>query len=266
MIEKLTTSEYNNRQQLCIHPNSVNSIQSMILRSITRVPCRIGLDAASRRSIQSIKDPTSSSALPDTTIALSPPSDSSRNQSKSQDTASAPVAASTSGFVSSFSQDLRQSENSKTSHQVSSVPSTDVSRVPTYSNPPFHTHAFFTALEKTFPTPTARSLMRATRALLVDRVGKVRREGLTVKDLDNVRSISSLFSILIFFEILQQAYLFRAALSELRAEITMMTNNDSAAIRSATAALRREVDRLDVKMKEDIGTLKHEYILAKCSL
>jgi phage host-nuclease inhibitor protein Gam len=57
----------------------------------------------------------------------------------------------------------------------------------------------------------------------------------------------------------QQAYLFRAALSELRAEITMMTKNDSAAIRSATAALRREVDRLDVKMKEDIGTLKHEY-------
>jgi hypothetical protein len=56
-----------------------------------------------------------------------------------------------------------------------------------YPHPPFHTHAFFVALEKTFPTPTARSLMRATRALLVDRVGKVKREGLTVKDLDNVR-------------------------------------------------------------------------------
>ena len=55
-----------------------------------------------------------------------------------------------------------------------------------YPHPPFHTHAFFNALEKTFPTPTARSLMRATRALLVDRVGRVRREGLTAKDLDNV--------------------------------------------------------------------------------
>ncbi|KAJ7937119.1 hypothetical protein B0H13DRAFT_1588913 [Mycena leptocephala] len=109
-----------------------------------------------------------------------------------------------------------------------------------YANPPFHTHAFVTALEKTFPTPTARSLMRATRALLVDRIGRVRREGLTVKDLDN------------------QAYLFRAALAELRAEITMSTNNDSAAMRTATAALRREVDRLDIKMKEDIATLKHE--------
>lgn len=58
----------------------------------------------------------------------------------------------------------------------------------------------------------------------------------------------------------QQAYLFRAALSELRAEMTMSTKNDSAAIRAATAALRREVDRLDVKMKEDIGNLKHEWV------
>jgi len=82
--------------------------------------------------------------------------------------------------------------------------------------------------------------MRATRALLVNRIGKVRREGLTVKDLDN------------------QAYLFRAALSELRAELTMSTKNDSAAIRAATAALRREVDLLDVKMKENVGNLKHE--------
>lgn len=56
----------------------------------------------------------------------------------------------------------------------------------------------------------------------------------------------------------QQAYLFRAALSELRAELTMNTNNNSAAIRAATAALRREVDQLDVKMKENIGNLKHE--------
>ncbi|KAG2042924.1 hypothetical protein BDR03DRAFT_942401 [Suillus americanus] len=109
-----------------------------------------------------------------------------------------------------------------------------------YVAPPFHTHAFVAALEKSFPTPTARSLMRATRALLVDRIDRVRREGLTVKDLDN------------------QAYLFRAALSELRAEQTARSRNESATIRSATAALRREVDRLDVKMKEDLGTLKHE--------
>lgn len=60
-------------------------------------------------------------------------------------------------------------------------------RTSTYQNPPFDTHTFFSVLEKTFPTPTARSLMRATRALLVDRIGKVKRDGLTYKDLDNVR-------------------------------------------------------------------------------
>lgn len=40
----------------------------------------------------------------------------------------------------------------------------------------------------------------------------------------------------------------------------MMTKNDSATIRASTAALRREVDRLDMKMKEDVDTLKHEYV------
>lgn len=109
-----------------------------------------------------------------------------------------------------------------------------------YGNPPFDTYRFFSELEKTFPTPTARSLMRATRALLVDRIGRVKREGLTVKDLES------------------QAYLFKAALSELRTELTMLTRNESAAMRTASAALRREVDALDGRMKEDLGNLKHE--------
>ncbi|RDB22791.1 Uncharacterized protein C27B12.07 [Hypsizygus marmoreus] len=176
---------------------------------------------------------------------LASTSSSNRSSKSSQSFSPAGVSGPSSSGVSSShgspsTQDQSSDGLSKLPY-ISHVPSTEVSSpIPTYSNPPFDTHAFFTALEKTFPTPTARSLMRATCALLVDRVGKVRREGLTAKDLDN------------------QAYLFRAALSELRAEITMMTKNDSAAIRTATAALRREVDRLDVKMKEDIGTLKHE--------
>ena len=57
---------------------------------------------------------------------------------------------------------------------------------PAYTNPPFDTYGFFKALERTFPTPTAQSLMRATRALLVDRIGKVKNEALNMKDLDNV--------------------------------------------------------------------------------
>ncbi|KAJ3869699.1 hypothetical protein EV359DRAFT_76496 [Lentinula novae-zelandiae] len=140
-----------------------------------------------------------------------------------------------------ISKSIPEFERSNSSNLPSTVQRHEV-YTPAYSHPPFHTHAFFKVLEGTFPTSIARSLMRATRALLVDRIGKVRREGLTHKDLDN------------------QAYLFRAALSELRSGMTLNTKNDSATVQSATTALRREVDRLDVKMKEDITTLKHEQV------
>lgn len=56
-----------------------------------------------------------------------------------------------------------------------------------YGNPPFDTHKFVSVLEKTFPTSVARGLMRASRALLVDRLGRVKRDALTVKDLETVR-------------------------------------------------------------------------------
>ena len=71
----------------------------------------------------------------------------------------------------------------------------------TYHSPPFHTHAFFKALEKTFPEETARGLMRATRALLVDRLGRVRGEALTVKDLDNVNLSFFLLSYSFFYHL-----------------------------------------------------------------
>ncbi|KAI6047257.1 hypothetical protein EDC04DRAFT_2622450, partial [Pisolithus marmoratus] len=131
---------------------------------------------------------------------------------------------------------------SSSSTDISGLPArTDPPRAPPpYTTPPFHTHAFFVALERTFPTPVAHSLMRATRALLADRLGRVRREGLTKKDLDN------------------QAYLFRAALSKLRAEQTATSRSEITAMRERDSTLRREVDRLDVKMKEDLGNLKHE--------
>jgi hypothetical protein len=54
---------------------------------------------------------------------------------------------------------------------------------------PFHTYRFFVALEKTFPTPIARTLMKSTRSLLVDRLLRIRREALDVKDMDNVSSL-----------------------------------------------------------------------------
>ncbi|KZS97977.1 hypothetical protein SISNIDRAFT_404911 [Sistotremastrum niveocremeum HHB9708] len=109
-----------------------------------------------------------------------------------------------------------------------------------YTAPPFHTHDFYCKLEKQFPPPIAHSLMRATRALLVHRIGRVRRDGLDRKDLDN------------------QAYLFKAAMSEARTEITMRTRKETASINTATSALRREVESLQVKMQEEIANLKHE--------
>ena len=150
------------------------------------------------------------------------------------------------------------SHNESKSLVRSSVPAAINKDPRTYTKPPFHTHAFFTALEKTFPTTTARSLTRATRALLVDRIGKVRKEGLTTKDLDNVCSGNVSTDLLLIVE--QQAYLFRAALSELRGEITTSIKNGSSTLSTATNAIRREVERLDVKMKEDIGTMKHESV------
>ncbi|KAG9127722.1 hypothetical protein FRC07_010487 [Ceratobasidium sp. 392] len=104
----------------------------------------------------------------------------------------------------------------------------------------FNTHRFVTILEQSFPTPIARTLMRASRAILVVRFGRVKQEIFGVRDLDN------------------QAYLFRAALSELRAELTMRTRSEFAALRTASTALRREVDALNGKLKEDIATLKHD--------
>lgn len=82
--------------------------------------------------------------------------------------------------------------------------------------------------------------MRATRALLVDRIGKVKRDGLTYKDLDN------------------QAYLFRAALSEMRTELTTRSRAETATIRAQSAAQRREVDALGARLKESLDGLKHE--------
>ncbi|KAG8771378.1 hypothetical protein FRC12_003647 [Ceratobasidium sp. 428] len=104
----------------------------------------------------------------------------------------------------------------------------------------FDTHRFVTVLEPSFPTPIARALMRASRAILVVRFGRVKQEIFGVRDLDN------------------QAYLFRAALSELRAELTMRTRSEFAALRTASTALRRDVDALNGKLKEDIATLKHD--------
>ncbi|ESK97636.1 mitochondrial protein [Moniliophthora roreri MCA 2997] len=186
------------------------------------------------REAHSMSDPT-----PSHSVNLAHPMDPSAHSSDASD--SPPPQPPPPPTQNNVFEDHKESDSSSDQVTTSNLPTTIPPHgSPSYSRPPFHTHSFYKALAQTLPEPVALNLMRASRALLVDRIGRVRREGLTVKDLDN------------------QAYLFRAALSELRAEQTLTTKNDSAAVRTATTALRRDLDRLDQKMKEDIATLKHE--------
>jgi hypothetical protein len=61
-------------------------------------------------------------------------------------------------------------------------------------------------------------------------------------------------------ELENQAYLFKAALNELRTELSVRARNDGTALRTAAGAIRREVEGLEVKIKEDVQTMKHEYV------
>ncbi|CAG7849474.1 SubName: Full=Related to COX10-farnesyl transferase {ECO:0000313/EMBL:CCA67282.1} [Serendipita indica DSM 11827] len=194
-----------------------------------------------RRLIRQIRFASSQAS-----ISAAPPSSGSGGSSNFQH----PHAA----LEETAKNDLESSQATQRAASSQDGPSTDPEHGLVVSNPiiprdidnsepyitPFHTYKFFVALEQTFPTPIARTLMRLTRGLLVDRMMRIRRDALDVKDLDN------------------QAYLFKAALSELRTEATMRTKNQAATITTSISGLRRDVDRLDVKMKEDIGNLKHE--------
>ena len=151
---------------------------NMLLRAVPRVCRALNTDVSAKSgpskarivAYSTLGDPPTNSPPP--SASMSHPRDPSNSST----------------FLSSQANDAPSSSSNLTSEVLAPfVADTPSHKLPTYSSPPFHTHAFFAALEKTFPEQTARSLMRATRALLVDRIGKVRREGLTVKDLDNVR-------------------------------------------------------------------------------
>lgn len=77
-----------------------------------------------------------------------------------------------------------------TSSPPQMTPSGDIQNVPRVNA--FDTHRFVNALERTFPTPIARTLMRATRAILVVRFGRVKQEVFGVRDLDNVSTLPRL--------------------------------------------------------------------------
>lgn len=107
---------------------------------------------------------------------------------------------------------------------------------------PFNTNRFVAALERTgeFKRETAVELMRATKALIIRAEDRAARELVPKADLEN------------------EAYLFNAALSELKTEIQMKARTDSIALRSSNNQLQREVDSLAQKMREDMNSLKND--------
>ena len=56
----------------------------------------------------------------------------------------------------------------------------------------------------------------------------------------------------------QEQYLYRAALSELKTELSMRTKKESAALQQSSASIKKDVEALSSRMKEDISTMKHE--------
>lgn len=82
--------------------------------------------------------------------------------------------------------------------------------------------------------------MRATKALLTMSEDNAARNLVAKADLEN------------------EAYLFSAALSELRTEVQMTARTDAIALRSLNSQLQREVDSLAQKLREDMNSLKNE--------
>ncbi|KAL1413656.1 hypothetical protein Q8F55_001434 [Vanrija albida] len=111
-------------------------------------------------------------------------------------------------------------------------------RVPRH---PFNTHAFVATLERAaVPAPNARVLMEGVRGLITARTQRAVDTQLSVEEMDN------------------NAYLFKAALSELRTEASTRARQDGLKLRDVANAIRREVDGLDQKIKEDVLTMKHD--------
>ncbi|TXT15563.1 hypothetical protein VHUM_00066 [Vanrija humicola] len=82
--------------------------------------------------------------------------------------------------------------------------------------------------------------MEGVRGLITARTQRAVDTQLSVEEMDN------------------NAYLFKAALSELRTEMSTRARNDGLKLRAVGAAIRREVDGLDQKIKESVQQMKHD--------
>ncbi|GMK59190.1 hypothetical protein CspeluHIS016_0702050 [Cutaneotrichosporon spelunceum] len=106
---------------------------------------------------------------------------------------------------------------------------------------PFDTYAFVSRLAAHGVEPmAARTLMEAVRSMIGHRTHVAQARMLSREEMDN------------------DAYRFKAALSDIRTGHSMRSRRDGLAVRSATSATRREVDGLELKLKEDIAVMRHD--------
>lgn len=137
---------------------------------------------------------------------------------------------------------------------------------PRYLQHPFDTHAFVSYLEKNgLDRETSRALMESVKDMIITRGKRTRDTMVGKEEAENVSAciFPSIIEIPVglWRILIQAAYLFNAALSELRTELSVQTRNDGLALKAMAVAIRREVEQLEQKMQEDIQTLKHEYVI-----
>ncbi|KAK8845636.1 hypothetical protein IAR55_006352 [Kwoniella newhampshirensis] len=128
-----------------------------------------------------------------------------------------------------------------TSTNLPAPPESPSNFIPRHLQHPFDTHAFVSYLERNdISRGQARALMEGVREMIVKRGTRTRDTMVGKEEMENA------------------AYLFNAALSELRTELSVQARNDGLAIGAMTGAIRREVESLEQKIKEDVQTLKHD--------
>ncbi|GAA5925216.1 Put7p [Sporobolomyces koalae] len=106
---------------------------------------------------------------------------------------------------------------------------------------PFSTHRFIRQLEQQeVKRDTAKVLSSLLKSLILNREERIRDDLLSKQDLEN------------------EAYLFSAALNELRTGSQVKSRADSITLKSLTASLQRESDGVEQKMKEDMQRLRSD--------
>ncbi|RUS26041.1 hypothetical protein BC938DRAFT_471300 [Jimgerdemannia flammicorona] len=105
----------------------------------------------------------------------------------------------------------------------------------------FDTYRLVKLLEKKgFTRDQSIDIMGGIKHMLRDRASALRSRMLSKSDLEN------------------ESYLFRAALSELRTEIAILRRNDMTLLQSEVAAITRETDALNQRLREDVAMMKSD--------